>query len=263
MGREGIKAIQRGANFPSIFYPVLIYINVSRSKPPFISPLSASLPENVYDINNVRIFPSTSASLASINGTIDRGLAPAIYLDLDGVLVDFTTSAAVLLDNMQIPRQEDGLIPESYIKKQVAREALFDICSGREFWENLPPYPWAWMLFEECFRLTQGNVYFTSLAYREDPLSWAGKAAWVHRHFGEYGLNRLFQMTGSNKHMLCRGRQDIMIDDYLDNVCRWALAGGIGFHWREIDSRYGGAAEIVAKRFSKLQQLFSSSSVTR
>ena len=279
---EGEEAIRAHLNFSPIFYPVMIYICVSPfrtfSTP---SPFAVPLPENFFNRTSLReqarnlgsgsveelsmnttTAASTyntrlSASLVEINGSVEAASAPAIYLDLDGVLCDFTSEAAILLDNMVIPKLPSGLIEEGYIEKRVTGEAIYDICSGRSFWEDLKPYPWSWMLFEECFRLTQGNVYFASFAHREDPQSWAGKAAWVHKHFGEYGLHRLFLMAGKNKHMLCRGEKDVLIDDNMTNVCRWALAGGTSFHWQEIDSRYTGAAEIVAKRFNKLKTLFN------
>lgn len=248
---------------------------ISSTPIPFSLPVP--LPTNVYSHDTidsfkaeVKEFRTTSASLhvpisrlteviRKINGSVDEGKRPAIYLDLDGVMVNFTTAAAVMLDNLKIPELPSGLVNFDTIDKAIASETVFNICSGREFWDNLDPYPWSWMLFEECFKLTQGNVYFVSRAFREDPDSWAGKAAWVHRHFGEYGLRHLFLMAGYHKHRFCNGPSDILIDDRLDNVVRWALAGGTGFHWEEIDARYAGAAGLVAERFTSLQALFPKS----
>jgi hypothetical protein len=194
-------------------------------------------------------FPSSSID-------IPPQRTPRFFFRIDGVLANFTTIAALLLDDLQLPNTPTGIFEEEMLKKHFVPEVLYDICNGQEFWESVPVYDWSWLLFEKAFTLSRGDVHFLGKANLIDPGSWAGKAAWVHKNFGRYGIDRLsvrIDVTGFS--MLSNGRQDIFVSAVMEEVNAWTAAGGTGLYFPEIDVRWPAAAGEVAKRLTAMQEL--------
>lgn len=191
-----------------------------------------------------------------VNTHIPFQQSPRFFFKLDGVLANFTTLAASYLDDLQIPHTDSGLFEESMLQKHFVPEVLFDICNGRDFWEQVPVYAWSWLLFERAFQLSKGDVYFMSRAYKEDPLSWGGKSAWVHKNFGVYGLDRtVLSLNFKNLCMLCNGRNDILVTAVWNEVIAWNNAGGSALYFQEIDVRWIGGPVEVAKRLSAMNEV--------
>lgn len=141
------------------------------------------------------------------------------------------------------------------LKKHFVPEVLFDVCNGQEFWESVPMYDWSWNLFECAYILSKGDVYFGSRAYKEDPASWAGKAAWVHKHFGQYGVDRLMlSLHAKNLAMVCNGKMDILVACDKENILLWNAAGGTGLYFPELDIRWVGCAGEIASRLAAMRE---------
>ncbi len=172
---------------------------------------------------------------------------------LNGVVANFTTHAAHHLDSLNLPYTKDGIFEENMLEKHFAAEILYDICHGREFWEKVPVYPWSWMLYERAFELSKQQVWFLGKAHLEDSTSWGGKAAWVHRNFGRWGMDHLIMShTIENLSMLCNGKQDILVTCLKSEVDVWNLVGGTALYFPELDVRSALATDEVARRLTAM-----------
>jgi hypothetical protein len=194
-------------------------------------------------------FPSASLSRPAQT-------APRFFFTIDAVLANFTTLAAQYLDDLQLPYTNDGLFEENMLQKHFVPEVLFDICHGREFWENVPVYDWSWLMFEKAYALSSGDVHFVGKAYMADPGSWAGKAAWVHKNFGKYGVERLaMSLSTDNLVLLNNGRQDILVSCIKRDVELWNNAGGSALYFQELDVRSPKCAAEVANRLIAMEDI--------
>ena len=88
---------------------------------------------------------------------------------------------------------------------------------GAVFWERIEPFPWAGDLYERCAAVAP-VVLLTSPS--EDPSSYAGKAAWVKRHFPDAE-----HLIGSCKHRVAHPGA-VLIDDSPKNCEAFREAGG-------------------------------------
>lgn len=146
---------------------------------------------------------------------------PLVFLDLDGVCVDFITAACAL--HGTTPDQIDWARHGFYISDGlgITRNAFWApiTAGGAAFWEGLDPYPW----FEELLDAVADAEVYVCSSPSLDPGSLAGKVAWMYRHFPK-AMHRRFVLTG-HKHLLARpGR--FLVDDADHNAEKWARAGG-------------------------------------
>lgn len=184
-----------------------------------------------------------------------------IYLDVEGVMANFTKQAALALDNMKIPVSETGiLISPNPVYTLTSKEIMYDVCHGFDFYASMEKYPWSDILFEELFKITNQNVYFISRQSKWDRESWGGKAHWIWQNYGQYGYDHLMMISDTHE-MSHRGKleeKDILIDDFVDPyINRWCAAGGTGFHWSEMDPR--SEQDVISnelyRRLSELKEL--------
>ena len=110
-----------------------------------------------------------------------------LYIDMDGVLVDFDSAVAQL----------DPATRAAYVGR-------FDEVPG--IFALMPPFPGALEAFEQLAALFE--VYLLSTAPWNNPSAWADKVSWVTRYLGPAGHKRLILSHHKN---LCRG--DFLIDD--------------------------------------------------
>lgn len=163
-----------------------------------------------------------------------------IFLDIEGVVMNFTLPAASALDDLEIPVSSSGTIEPNPVYHFTSDEILYDICHGFEFYaEACPVYPWTDVLFEEVFKMSMGNVYFLGKQNKWDRGAWGGKAQWIWEKFGDYGYTHLLMV--SEKHMLpfqeILRPHHILIDNDMENIRAWCQAGGTGYWWPELDPR--------------------------
>ena len=224
------------SNLPAILY--IFQMKLIYTPADFPSPVTTPVPEN---------FPQEH---------IDRPVC--IFLDLEGVMMNFTERASFALDQLDIPISSSGLISPNPIYSFTTDEVFHDVCHGFDFYAEAPVYPWADIIFEKCFQLTHGKVYFMAQNSGWDRESWGGKSHFVWRNYGQYGYDHLLMISEGFVPFLERPytERDILIDDDLENIKRWCQRGGVGLHWEEIDWR--ADTELVSKllieRFKTLER---------
>jgi 5'(3')-deoxyribonucleotidase len=150
-----------------------------------------------------------------VNTLIDH-----IFLDMDGVLVNFTGRVA----------EEFGVDEESlncwgiWGPLGISEQEFWDWLNSRpsKWWANLCPYPWAVELYEHCKGLAP--VTFATSPSRSGACL-SGKQEWLQKMFGKNIWNN-FQM-GVQKELLAQpGR--ILIDDADKNIARFQGRMGTG-----------------------------------
>lgn len=142
-----------------------------------------------------------------------------IYLDVDQVLADWSGGLYRLLN----VRREDVLarLPEGewdvctalpgYSKSAAWRKID---AAGAAFWEGLDLLPWAHELHDLCMSLAP-TYLLTSPSLH--PSSYAGKAAWVHKHFGSRFRNVI--LTSAKEQ--CARPGALLIDDRPKNCTKF------------------------------------------
>lgn len=145
-----------------------------------------------------------------------------IFVDMDGVLVDFVSTAMQVnggqYDAASWPAKEWSIAKVLGITEEAFWKAIDEW--GRDFWEHLAEHSWAGGLLEACSTISASVAILSSPS--RSPDCHAGKKAWMDRHCPDY---KLILCDSSQKHLLARpGR--LLIDDNDDNVRRWREAGG-------------------------------------
>ena len=160
-----------------------------------------------------------------------------IFLDVDEVLAQWVVAALRALDGFAgysgagDPRLQpaavfaawDALLPRPWDLCEViphTRVAMWQAIHACDagFWKGLDLYPWAMELYQRCSAVAP-VVLLTSPS--KDPSSYAGKAAWVQRHFGlDADL-----LIGSCKHRVAHPGA-VLIDDSPKNCAAFIEAGG-------------------------------------
>lgn len=151
-----------------------------------------------------------------------------IYLDLDGVCVDFIRSAIEahgyeadeILSRWSIEHRGE-FFPYNVLGMEM--DPFWDHLAtlGEEFWVNLQPYPWFDELYRQLNRL--GHVVFCTSSTRA-PACLAGKLRWMQDRFGEDFQDYILT---SHKDRLAHPNA-YLIDDFDQNIERFIQRGGIG-----------------------------------
>jgi len=149
-----------------------------------------------------------------------------IYLDLDGVLVDFEKQAVKIDKNaLKLLKNKPGLIWDKIKQK------------GIKFWSTMP---WMsdgrklWKYFKRY------NPIILSAHTKDVETSKQGKNVWVLKNLGK--IHRIFCWRSDKK--MHAGENNILIDDKPQNIKEWEQAGGIGILHKNTDS--------TIKKFEKL-----------
>ena len=139
---------------------------------------------------------------------------PEVYVDMDGVLVDFFTEWAKL---MNVKTYRD--IPKRQIPK-----ALKKIVDTPNFWENLPPLA-GYKELLNAIKQMHGSYRILSSPLANDPNVDQGKREWVNKHLGFFKPEKV--IIDHNKSQYAKqsdGTPNILIDDYGKNVNAWKQA---------------------------------------
>lgn len=153
-----------------------------------------------------------------------------IFLDMDGVIIDWNSSALNLLgleDDMKIKkRMKNGENLEHIIPQ------IYDIILNQKekFWENLKPFEWSEDLYNyldkkgDLYILTSsGNFQKRGAKFLQYVIS--GKLKTLEKYFPN--ANPIFACSK----YVCANENSILIDDTYSKIKDFKKYGGKGFLW--------------------------------
>lgn len=178
------------------------------------------------------------------------------YLDLDGVLADFT-AGAIALHKLPITHKDVNAWDFHHKLGFVGDdEKKFWEPMGYDFWANLPKteeHDEVLKIVEEAF----GERVVIATSPAATPGCTEGKIAWIKKHLPKY--NHRF-VVGASKHLMA-GYGKVLIDDYEVNAQRFLEHGGstilfprlynsrghltVDGHFRDMDKFHGWVKDQV------------------
>lgn len=192
-------------------------------------------------------------------GPGDKGDVPVhIFLDMDGVLVDFVGGVLELfgVDHDQLyrvwPVNQHPFHEELGVKEDEFYERIN--ANNGKMWENLKPYPFATWFYETCKSIAETTI----LSSPAGADSAAGKIRFLQRWTGNPLFND-YILTSKKK--MCASPNCILIDDKNENVEEFRKAGGNAILFPQ---RWNNRHKLAAKRepvtmvLKELQALVSS-----
>lgn len=166
---------------------------------------------------------TTSGNFRKAMAAVERATGRwQIYLDMDGVLVDFVSGA------LRVHRRLDALAhwpAGEYALEKVLGLSTEEIWApihhhGEAFWANLEPYPWCGELLALCESLGEVTILSTPSA---DPYSAAGKLQWLAKYLPpRYAETAIL---AREKERLAHSRATL-VDDNHRNTDRFSYHGG-------------------------------------
>jgi len=139
-----------------------------------------------------------------------------IYVDMDGVLVDFFTEWTKLV----------GV--KNWKDIQNIPEALDKIRNTKDFWINLKPTQNGKKLLNLIKKL-KGEYNILSAPLADDPTVETSKRKWVENHLKEFLPKNVIITADKYKYAKnANGTPNILIDDFGKNIEKWEEFGGIG-----------------------------------
>jgi len=151
-----------------------------------------------------------------------------IFLDCDGVLVDFDRGAAAIL----------GLPPRAFEKRHGPAKFWKRLAAAEGFFEALPPMPDAYELYEAVRH--KDPIILTGLPRGK----WAEpqKRRWAEKHFpGVPVITTLAALKHEHRHPC-----DALVDDRDKHRRLWEANGGVFIHHR---SARDSIAELRARGY--------------
>lgn len=159
---------------------------------------------------------------------------PEIYLDMDGVCVDFLGAAMaaqgydpdIFLSRWKT-EHPGSLFPEELMGKTAMEFFTHENLHSSDFWAGLVPYPWFDHLFEELNRL--GHVVFLT-APTPAPGCVSGKHEWLINQFGNDFMDFVFTR---HKDRLAH-ENAYLVDDMPFNTEPFSMRNGHGVLFPQI-----------------------------
>ena len=163
--------------------------------------------------------------------------ASEIYVDMDGVLVDFFTPWTKMM----------GVDSWRDIKDIDA--ALQKIRDTKDFWINLKPTPNADNLLG-IIKEIKGKYKILSAPMADDPRVEPSKKEWVEKHLTSFPPEDVIITAAKSKYATqSDGTPNILIDDFGQNVAKWEASGGVGFKHK--DHKFERTAMNLKQYFEK------------
>ncbi len=142
---------------------------------------------------------------------------PDVYVDMDGVLVDFFNEWARLV----------GVKSYRDIPKKDIGKALKKIVSTPNFWEDLPTLA-GYKDLLQTIKAVKGKYKILSSPLANDPNVDPGKREWVRKHLNFFKPEQVIIDHNKSKYAKKQdGSPNLLIDDFGKNVDAWQSAGGI------------------------------------
>lgn len=193
---------------------------------------------------------------------MDSSARVIVFVDLDGVMVDFTRAAFKVLG---CEEKLDAWPLGSYAIEDVAEVSTDEFwdtldAQGPEFWETLPTLPWADALYKmlEDWVGDPWNQLYVATSPSRAPVSAMGKVHWMRNYFGTKFRR---YMLGSHKYLLA-GPDRVLIDDSDAKIKKFVQFGGTGIlfpqlwnsnHDLELDSRGSARLTYVAHQLELIK----------
>ena len=142
---------------------------------------------------------------------------PRIYLDMDGVLVNFEKQ---LEDTIKMPISK-------WMK--LDRKARWDpVIARKDFWSSMPWLPEGKKLFNYV-RKYKPHILSAYVEHAHDPNCIPGKTQWVMRNTNiDRSKINLVMRSQKKNYAKVAGKPAILIDDYVKNTKEFTQKGGIG-----------------------------------
>ena len=164
---------------------------------------------------------------------------PDVYVDMDGVLVDFFNEWARI---MNVKSYRD--IPKEQIGK-----ALKKIVNTPNFWEDLPTLAGHKELLN-TIKATKGKYKILSSPLANDPNVDPGKREWVRKHLNFFKPEQVIIDHNKSKYETKQdGTPNLLIDDFGKNVKGWQSAGGIAI--KHHTTTTANTVQAIKKVFSR------------
>ena len=157
-----------------------------------------------------------------------------IFLDMDGVLVDFVGGALKIHGWTQGQLQSAMVLGEWDLTKPMGltQDEFWKPIheAGEQFWIDLRPLPWITEMIGLAVSL--GDCWIVTAPTRS-PSSYSGKVKWLQNWFGH---NMIRVILTSQKHFLAQ-KDTLLIDDRTETVQRFVKAGGRGVVFPTLHNR--------------------------
>lgn len=146
-----------------------------------------------------------------------------LYLDMDGVLVDFESGFQVISKG-----QRSNQVYQQYGPKIIQRYIL---SVGPEFWANLEWIHGGQELWKEARKLFK-SINILSSAGTSDPEKGKtvieGKKQWLKKNMSEMPESNIFIVYGKHRKQEFATENSILVDDLSDTIRSWNTKGGTG-----------------------------------
>ena len=162
--------------------------------------------------------------------------ASEIYVDMDGVLVDFFGAWTKMMgvDNWKQIKNVDT--------------ALQKIRDDEDFWLKLKPTKNAGKLLGIIKRI-KGEYNILSAPLAGDPKAEPHKREWIKKYLTVFPPKNVIITADKQKYATqSDGTPNILIDDFGQNVAKWEGAGGVGFKHK--DHKFERTAQQLADYIS-------------
>lgn len=146
-----------------------------------------------------------------------------LYLDMDGVLVDFEGGFIKLSKGVKATE----------LYKQYGDKAVqhYYLSAGADFWADLDWIEGGRELWEVSRKLFR-NVNILSSAGTTDPEKGkpvvAGKMMWLKKHMPEIPESNIFIVYGKHNKQKYATKESILVDDVSETIKIWNAKGGYG-----------------------------------
>ncbi len=154
-----------------------------------------------------------------------------IYVDMDGVLVDFLAGVMKELRINREPYQDeiDTFLSTAYGSTKKFWSTLPWLSDGKKLWNTLKD------LNTEILSACPNKCTTT-------PSVVAGKKIWVKKNLK---ISKGINITTRRGKLKFVGPKHILIDDYMKNIEAWKGAGGIGIHHKNAVSTLAQLKKIL------------------
>ena len=187
----------------------------------------------------------------------------SVFVDLINIFANYTSHAASKLDDFSIPLLYDAYVPQSYIERSFIPDILEDIHLEKNFWFNVRPYLWHWVLIERVLKLTSSineipinNVYLLVPTNRYPGIDLNEVISWVARRLGgKFKSNLLFIDDAVRLKTLAQAsKYNVLLDTSKKRASDWCDSGGISMWYPEISDMCTGyvASQAIFTRLEAL-----------